>query len=396
LNAVELLSAFSGKRADKYEKNFQFSDETKIVDVEIHAAGTENTNVQYSSLWGVWKQVNNILRITTADGYEGISGVTSNHEGKFSEEHLIELQSITSDILALSSLDPVEVGMMLKRTRPNLSDASRSSIDIALWDLAARKAGIPLYELLGAKRDSIQPYASLPFYDSLPKYIEVVNEYAKLGYMTFKFHVWGLIEEDSKLVKLIQHEFAGSPYRFMIDLEGEYDFDDALKLGQKMDEELFIWLEAPIDEEMLEQYGELRKRLNVPITADGYKMYSPEFIRQGIKANSWDSGRFDATTIGGISRALELLMITNNANLPIEIQSWGHSLAQAANLHLILANEHTMYFEIPMPKEIYELGMKNGILMSRGQALAPEGPGLGIEVDWDSLEMADFYIKVGD
>ena len=49
-----------------------------------------------------------------------------------------------------------------------------------------------------------------------------------------------------------------------------------------------------------------------------------------------------------------------------------------------------------MPKEIYELGMKNGILMSRGQALAPEGPGLGIEVDWDSLEMADFYIKVGD
>ena len=114
--------------------------------------------------------------------------------------------------------------MMLNRTGPDLSDASRANIDIALLDLAARRAGRPLYELLGAKRNSIEPYASLPFYDSLPEYVEAVNEYAKLGYMTFNFHVWGLIEEDSKLVKLIQQTFTDSPYRFMIDLEGAYGF----------------------------------------------------------------------------------------------------------------------------------------------------------------------------
>ena len=125
-----------------------------------------------------------------------------------------------------------------------------------------------------------------------------------------------------------------------------------------MDENLFIWLEAPIDENLLDQYKELRNRINVPITADGFNMYSSEFIKEGIKSDAWDSGRFDVTTIGGISKALELLMISNEANLPIEIQSWGHSLAQAANLHVILANELTKYFEIPMPKEIYEFGFK--------------------------------------
>jgi hypothetical protein len=52
---------------------------------------------------------------------------------------------------------------MLEQTRSDLSNAVRSSIDIALWDLAARKANRPLYELLGAKRDSMEPYASLPF-----------------------------------------------------------------------------------------------------------------------------------------------------------------------------------------------------------------------------------------
>ena len=195
-------------------------------------------------------------------------------------------------------------------------------------------------------------------------------------------------------MKLIQQTFADSPYRFMIDLEGEYSFEDALRLGRKMDEHLFIWFEAPIDEGLLEQYRELRSRLTVPIIADGYNMYSPEFIRQGIKTGSWDAGRFDATTIGGISKALELLMIANDADLPIEIQSWGHSLAQAANLHLILANERTRYFEIPMPKEAYEFGMKNGILLDQKQVVAPDVPGLGIEVDWDNLAMADFYIKV--
>jgi L-alanine-DL-glutamate epimerase-like enolase superfamily enzyme len=116
------------------------------------------------------------------------------------------------------------------------------------------------------------------------------------------------------------------------------------------------------------------------------------FIRQGIEAGSWDAGRFDATAVGGISKALELLMIANDAGMPMEIQSWGHSLAQAANLHLVLANERTRYFEAPMPKEAFEFGMKNGNLLDRGRVVAPEGPGLGISVDWDRLATAEFHV----
>ncbi len=393
MTAVELLTAFSGESAKQYEPFFRFSEQTRIVAVEIHAVGTESTTARYSGRSEILKEVNNILRITTADGFEGISGVDSYHQGAFGEDQLLELQSVAADLLALQSLDPVEVGSTLKRTRPDLSDASRSSIEIALWDLAARKAERPLYELLGAKRDSIGAYASLPFYDSLPEYIEAVNEYAKLGYMTFKFHVWGLIEEDSRLVTLVRQTFSDSPYRFMIDLEGAYGLEDALRLGAEMDERLFVWLEGPIDDELLEQYAELTSKLAVPIIPAGSNIYSPEFIRQGIETGSWDAGRFDATEVGGISKALELLMIANDAGLPIEIDSWGHSLAQAANLHLMLANERTQYFEAAMPKEAYEFGMKNGNLLDQGRVVTPERPGLGIEVDWDRLATADFHVS---
>jgi L-alanine-DL-glutamate epimerase-like enolase superfamily enzyme len=392
MTAVELLTAFSGESAKQYEPFFRYSEETRIIGVEIHAVGTERTTARYSGREEPLKEVNNILRITTADGFEGISGVDSYYQEQFSDEHLRELEGVTADLIALRSLDPVEVDTMLERTRPDLSDAVRSSIDIALWDLAARKADRPLYKLLGEKRDSMEPYASLPFYDSLPEYVDAVNEYAKLGYTTFKFHVWGAIEEDSRLVALIQQTFADSPYRFMIDLEGAYDLEDALRLGEKMDEGLFLWFEAPIGDELLEQYGELRSQLAVQIIPAGYSIYSPEFIRQGIEDGSWDAGRFDVTTVGGISESLELLMIANDAGIPIEIQSWGHSLTQVADLHLMLANERTRYFEAPMPKEAFEFGMKNGNLLDRGRVVAPDGPGLGINVDWDSLATADFHV----
>ncbi len=85
------------------------------------------------------------------------------------------------------------------------------------------------------------------------------------------------------------------------------------------------------------------------------------------------------------------MIIANGAGLPIEIQSWDHSLSQAANLYLILTNDRTKYFEAPMLKEAFEFGMKNGNLLKQGQIVAPEGPGLGIDVDWDRLDTADFY-----
>ena len=392
VNAVELLTAFSGESAKQYEPFFRFTEEGRIVAVEIHAVGMESTTARYSGGDEAWKEVNNILRITTADGFEGISGVDSYYQGEFSDGHLLQLKSVATDLPTFQSLDPVEVATMLARTRPDLSDEVRSSIDIALWDLAARKADRPLYKLLGAKRDSILAYASLPFYDTLPEYIDAVNEYANLGYMTFKFHVWGRIDKDLQLVALVQQAFAGSSYHFMIDLEGAYDLEDTLKLGRKMDE-TFIWIEGPINDELLQQYGELRRKLQVPIIPAGYNIYSAEFIREGIKTGAWDAGRFDATVVGGISKALELLIIANDANLPIEIQSWGHSLAQVANLHLMLANERTSYFEAPMPKEAFEFGVKNGNLLHNGRAVPPQKTGLGIEVDWDHLATADFYVN---
>ena len=391
MTAVDLLTAFSGEDASRFQPFFEFTEACRIIGVEIHAVGTDSTTLRYSGQEEPFFEVNNILRITTADGYEGVSGVDTFHETGFSDDLLMELQGVTPDFVALQSLDPFEVGTKIERIRPGMSDAARSSIDIALWDLAARRAGLPLSDMLGAKRSSIDVYASLPFYDSVSEHVDAVHENAKSGISTFKFHVWGSIEEDMRLVEAIRQTFAHSGFRFMLDLEGKYDLNDALRLGKRLNEDLFAWLEAPIADEHLAQYGELRAQLAIPVIPDGCRFYSPDFIRQGIAAGAWDAGRFDTTGVGGISKALELLIIANKAGLPMELQSWGHSLAQAANLHVALANGRTRYFEAPTPTAAFEFGMQNGIPLEGGAAAAPDGPGLGIRVAWERLGSADFY-----
>jgi L-alanine-DL-glutamate epimerase-like enolase superfamily enzyme len=391
MTAIELLTAWSGKSAEEYEPCFQYSDKRRITGVEIYAVGMDNTTARYSGRDELGFEVNNVLRITTADGLEGLSGVDSCSPGQHSNGHFIELQGVAADLPSLRTSDPVEIGRILEQARPDLSDAVRSSIDIAFWDLAARRASQPLCKMLGATRNQIEAYASLPFYDSFAEYVEAANAYAKLGYETFKLHVWGSIERDTMLVDLIRETFADTPHRFMIDLEGAYDFEDALRLGKRMEGGLFIWLEAPMDDALLDQYAELRSRLEVEVVPAGYNTYSSEFIRQGIDAGAWDAGRISATVVGGISKALELLSIANDAELAVELQSWGHSLSQAVNLHLMLANERTRYFEAPMPPHVFEFGMTNTVESDRGRVVAPRGPGLGIQPHWESLAVADFY-----
>ena len=107
MNAIDLLTTFSGEGAKQYEPYFRFSEQAKIVSVEIHAVGTESTTARYTDEAQARKQVNNILKITTADGFECISGVDTYYQGEFSEQHLMELKGAAADLLDLQTLDPV-------------------------------------------------------------------------------------------------------------------------------------------------------------------------------------------------------------------------------------------------------------------------------------------------
>jgi hypothetical protein len=91
---LELLTTFSGEDAQQYEPYFRYADDASIVSVEVHAVGTEITTGQDTSDEEAWDEVNNILRIMTADGFEEDSGVATDYQGGFSDEHFRALKGI--------------------------------------------------------------------------------------------------------------------------------------------------------------------------------------------------------------------------------------------------------------------------------------------------------------
>ena len=393
-SALELLETFSGKDQVQHQLIFNYHADQCINKIDIYAIRNRSTDANFSLTWETWKQTNIILRLKTRDGYDGISCVTSFYVDIFDENNLKELEKAIAVFITLKTIDPLKVSHKLRRLIPNVSDLVISSIDIALWDLAAKRANYPLSKLLGAERNKIDAYASLPCYESLDLYIDNIDNYLARGFKVIKLHVWGNFIKDKQLIENINSKFKTTSVRFMMDFEGVYNFSDALTLGQLMNKELFICIEAPIEDNLFKDYHKLREALPMMIIPDGFDLYSIAHLETGITNKSWDAGRFDVSVVGGVTESLKLLIIANQANLPMELQCWGHGLVQLINLHIILANQNSQFFEVPTPIDVYKFGMKDAILLEGNKIHAPDAPGIGIEINWSELATADYYKKI--
>ena len=393
-NASQLLGSFRGDSQFESNSIFCTSNKSKLKDIEIHAFGLNDSDARFSSKWEVWKHLNVIFKINTSDGYEGISGVSIASTKSFNIDQLDEIYFLAELLLSNEITDPVIVSRLINEEYKKINDTSLACIDIALWDLASKKASMPLYKLLNGDRDSIDAYASFPFFNSIDDCIFAVDDHEKLGFNSFKFHGWGVLNKDIELIETIQKRYKKTDLSFMLDVEGEYCLTDAIELGLTMNSDIFKWFEAPINDKSLDEFSILRNRLKVPIIPDGYNSYSPEFIKEGLKKSAWDAVRFDVTVVGGLTKAMKLLMIIANSDIAAEIQSWGSTLSQAVNLHLILANNKTKYFEAPIPLDVYQFGFKDANLVNKGSTISLKKPGIGIDIDWDILNEADYYKKI--
>ena len=112
-------------------------------------------------------------------------------------------------------------------------------------------------------------------------------------------------------------------------------------------------------------------------------------LAQAIKLDCWSALRVDATICGGITPLRKIMALAEAHGMTVEIQCWGYTLTQAANLHVMLAYRNCTYFEQPSPTRSFEYGSHDVIRTDgEGYVHAPPGDGLGIEVDWAAIEAA--------
>ena len=369
----------------------------KITRVEVRAVAPPVDRFTWSEDLPDQYSTNTVVRIGTDAGVEGVAGVwnaTSFDFERYTAEAIRHLAPL------LLGEDPLQRELIHYRIRPRvfpLPPQSLAAVDIALWDLAARVAGLPLYRLLGGARERLPAYASTPLFEDVDSYLQHAGEFAAQGFRAVKFHTWCIPELDLELARAVRKHYPGDEVAFMLDAENNYDRDGALRVARELEAMGFTWFEAPLHDSDLEGYRELTRRVDIPILPSGNWFQDLHSFAAAIRTGAWGRARTDVAAMGGITQAHKAVALTEAAGMKCEIMSWGYSLVSAANLHLMLAHRNCSYFEQPVPFEPYEYGMKDVIRpRSDGYVYAPTGPGLGLEVDWEAMDSATVHSFVVD
>jgi L-alanine-DL-glutamate epimerase-like enolase superfamily enzyme len=359
--------------------------------IKVYAIGPETERLAWASDMSVQYMTLTILRLTTRGGLEGIAGAASYSEYGFDSAVAETLRRRLPPLHGASPLAREALWQRMVNHNLPVAPQAHSMIDIALWDLAAKAADLPLYRFLGGARDRILAYASTPLYADVPAYLDNIARLKEEGFHAIKLHCWCERKRDMAMVRAVQKRFGGARLNFMLDVEQRYSRLDALRAGEELEELGFTWFEAPLPDVDLTGYRELRERISVPIIPAGNSVLDTNLIALALEMGCWSSARVDATVAGGITPTRKVMALAEAHAMTAELQCWGYTLTQAANLHLMLAYPNCTYFEQPVPYPPFEYGTRNPIRTDHdGYVHAPQGPGLGVEVDWPAMESAAF------
>jgi L-alanine-DL-glutamate epimerase-like enolase superfamily enzyme len=354
--------------------------------IEAHAIGLGGAGYAWAGDLAESHVVTTFVRVFDEAGSEGVGATASYTERAFDLSVLESLGPLILAALERDSSHAHALAVDVRRRPLPTAPGAHSALDIAFWDLAAKRAGVPLYQLLGGEATRIRAYGSSPFFGQVDTYLSMVEELQQVGLRGIKFHAWCEPNRDLELISAISDTHRGGPTSFMLDAEQRYDRRSALRVARALDEEGWEWLEAPLDDHDIPGYRELRRRVVVPVMCSGNWLWRPPQVLAAISAEAWHAVHFDVTVAGGITSARTLLALAAAAALPVELQSWGHTVIQAANLHVAVAGGRTHWFELALPYEAYETAVLDPIRPDAdGFVSAPTGPGLGVEIDWEHI-----------
>ena len=277
--------------------------------------------------------------------------------------------------------------MKFLATRYSLSEMTWAPVDVALWDIAGKAAGLPIYKLLGAERAEIPAYASYYFKHACAEaYVAEGEGAVSEGYSAYKIHPGELHSREAiKMVGAVR-EALGAHVPLMYDADCSYDFRRALDVGCALDDNQFYWFEDPVRHYDLDAIAELSRRLRTPLSMTDQSAIqffdSAHYIRQ--QALRIVRG----TALGlGITGLRKLCALAEGFGLNCEIGTAGNGLLNAANLHVALSVGNCDYYENLMPVDQQNFGLtayptpdEQGIMR------VPDSPGLGFELDWDWIE----------
>jgi L-alanine-DL-glutamate epimerase-like enolase superfamily enzyme len=245
------------------------------------------------------------------------------------------------------------------------------AIDVALWDLAAKAAGLPLYRYLGAARTGLPAYASTATYGSIEEYLDVADQCLSSGFAAIKLHGWGDGSRDAHLCQAFR-DHVGPEIVLMYDGSAAFQLPEAIWVGNALSEAGYLWYEEPMYEHGIEAYARLAERVTVPLlvgeVSRGAHWNMADFIASGCATYVRVSPHLKA----GVTGSMRIAHLAEAFGLKAELHGPG-----PVQRHLAQSIMNTSYFEsFVWGNPIRVLGNPG----TDGLVHAPDVPGVG----WDS------------
>jgi o-succinylbenzoate synthase len=296
------------------------------------------------------------------------------------DEIAAQLEGVCREALADGGFDPGRIWSAIARCRGRGASApALAALDIALHDLAAQAAGVPLWRLLGAERaEPVICNATLPAANPAPLRA-LAERWAAEGFTTFKLKV-GLAGDIAQVTTL--RELLGPAARLRLDANGAWAPPDAAARLDALERHAVELVEEPVTG--LSELAQLRQRTSVPIAADE-SVSSLRDAREADAHHACDFATVKLAKVGGISAALEVAAV-----LPVYLSSALEGpVGITAAAHVAQA--------LPAPSA--GIGLAHGLATERlfsetcgrgAEAKGPElhladAPGLGMELDLDAV-----------
>ncbi|MBI3971353.1 MAG: mandelate racemase [Chloroflexi bacterium] len=333
------------------------------------------------------------------------AGITGEFAGGDAASY-VQVGIVARYLLGKNPLERERLYNDIKRAMRKLDRMGMGPIDIALWDIAGKAYDAPICELLGGWKQTLPAYASTLHGDHVAEgglsspvaFADFALQCKQLGYKAYKIHGWGNDPADPKYIErevdnvLEVRKRVGPGMDLMLDPACEYDtWADTLKVGKACDEANFFWYEDPFKDGGISAFAhkKLRELIKTPLLL-GEHVRHLETRMDFTLAGGTDFVRVDSYYDGGITGALKVAHAAEALGLDVEIHAPG-----PAHRHLMAAIRNTNYYELglvhPSIKTnrppIYADGYSDDLdaVDSRGHVPVPQGPGLGVTLDWDYL-----------
>ncbi len=271
-----------------------------------------------------------------------------------------------------------------------MSRFALAAIDIALWDILAKHAGVPLYRLLGGSRDRIPAYGSgINMHLDGEPLLDQMRGFLARGYGAVKMKVGrDNPEEDVERVGSVRR-LIGPSVRLMLDANQKWTSGEAIRRAALLRSFDPFWLEEPILADDRVGHVHVREATGVPI-AIGETLYTRYEFADYMRAGAVDIVQADITRVGGFTEWMKIARLAEGFNLPVA----PHFMMELS-VHALCGVPNGLILEDLQGGSLTDLGiLAEPIRVVNGEISPPARPGHGILFDPAALRRYEVTGKV--